>query len=113
MPESVSSALESLARGWASEWGEENPQEMQWVSTTRDQAMRLLYSTVASTDEPAFLLTCRGDFSRLRETGKSTHGVWAALFIDPVTMEVRSYTVRPWDFIPDVDLSVLGPITSV
>ncbi|MER6441256.1 hypothetical protein ABT275_33465 [Streptomyces sp. NPDC001185] len=83
------------------------------MSTTRDRAMRLLYSTVGSTDEPVFLLTCRGDFSRLRETGKSVHGVWAALFIDPVTLDVRSYTVRPWDFIPDVDLSALGAVTSI
>ncbi|MEV5982800.1 hypothetical protein [Streptomyces sp. NPDC052114] len=46
----------------------------------------------------------------LVDTGKSLHGVWAALFIDAREMRVRTFTVRPEEFIPEFELSGLGEV---
>ncbi|MFF4507618.1 hypothetical protein [Streptomyces sp. NPDC001401] len=107
------SSLDSLVREWARKWGEDNPSEILWVTTTRNEAIQLLHDNVTSTNDAAYLVTLRGDFSMLVDTGKSLHGVWAALLVDPVHMEVRTYTVRPAGFIPDIDLSALGEVSSI
>ncbi|MEU0413563.1 hypothetical protein ABZ307_38030 [Streptomyces griseorubiginosus] len=105
--------LHSLVHEWASKWGEDNQREILWVTTTRNEAMQLIHDNVTSTNEAAYLVTLRGDFSMLVDTEKSVHGVWAALLVDPVHMEVRTYTVRPTGFIPDIDLSRLGEVSSI
>lgn len=105
--------LAGLALAWSKEWGEETPRDIQWVLTTRDEAMRLLYGNVGSVSDAAYLITFRGDFSQLRDTGKSAHGVWAALLVDQNSMHVRTFTVRPQDFIPEIDLSALGEVHDI
>lgn len=111
MPQNVeNSGLSEVVREWSRNWGEVTPRDILWVRTTRDQAMRLLYDDVGSTEEAIYLVTLRGDFSMLVDTGKSLHGVWAALFIDAREMRVRTFTVRPEEFIPEFELSGLGEV---
>lgn len=110
---SASRDLVALVLEWAREWGEEDPRDIRWVYATRDEAIRLLHGSVGSTDESTYLVTLRGDFSLVRDSGKSMHGVWAALMVDPTLMQVRTYTVRPSDSIPDMDLSALGEVNTI
>lgn len=115
-PEAITSAVrERLAdcvRAWAYDWNEDHPRDVHVVVSTHDRAMRALFGRrVGSVDAPAYLVVLSGEFSDIQPgSGTVRSGVWAALFIDPAPMRVRSFTVRPPDMVPHYDLTELGSV---
>ncbi|GGZ38910.1 hypothetical protein GCM10010387_36380 [Streptomyces inusitatus] len=73
--------------------------------------MRAVYGPgFGSTSKPKYLLTLRGDFSFLTDSGTSRNGVWAALFLSVDSPHITGYTVRPAGDVPSYDLGELGRV---
>ncbi|GAA2243357.1 hypothetical protein GCM10010232_32960 [Streptomyces amakusaensis] len=111
MDEATLQKLSGVAHDWALEWGDGSPRDLCVVLTTGDAGMQAVYGPgFGSTPKPKYLLTLRGDFSFLAESGTPRNGVWAALFISVDSMNITGYTVRPADDIPPCDLGKLGRV---
>lgn len=91
---------------WAAEWGEEEPRDILMVVTTHEAATQWLHGpqTWSRPDQVCFAVV-QGAF---RQRGRT--GDWAALFIDPVTFRVVTFTVRPLEAVPDRPLGQLGTV---
>ncbi|MFE6756992.1 hypothetical protein ACFVDQ_25845 [Streptomyces sp. NPDC057684] len=96
---------------WSHAYRESSPADIRVVSTNRDDATELLSPGVRSELDPCYLVLLEGYF-RVSWTLKLPEAtrVWAALKIDPRSMSVGSFTVRPLEDFPSRPLSDLGTV---
>ncbi|MFJ8636451.1 hypothetical protein [Streptomyces sp. NPDC093568] len=91
---------------WAAQWGEREPRDILMVGTTHEAATRWIHGPeVGSRADRVCFATVHGVF---RRSGRS--GEWAALFLDPATFRVMTYTVRLRDAVPSRSLEQLGTV---
>ncbi|MFE0130705.1 hypothetical protein ACFWY6_03825 [Streptomyces sp. NPDC059037] len=97
---------------WSRTWGEDTPHDVKVVATNYSAAMQKIHGPKVTADDiPIYVVVARGDFSYLTTGGGTVrNGVWAVLYLEPVTFILRGFTVRAADDIPEVDLSSLGKV---
>ncbi|MFF4530780.1 hypothetical protein ACFY1P_16085 [Streptomyces sp. NPDC001407] len=102
-------------RAWSRVCGEERPKNVRVVYTTHKAATELLHPGVTAGDHPCYFVTLEGKFDLPTELDAPRRtGVWAALYINPETLQVSSLTVRPSEYIPDpLPLERLGIVYAV
>lgn len=91
---------------WAVEWGEGNPRNVRMVVTTHEAATQWLHGPqTSSRPDRVYFVTVQGTFRQ-----RSRSGEWAALFVDPATFRVVTFTVRPLEAVPTRSLEQLGTV---
>ncbi|MFF1285432.1 hypothetical protein ACFVY4_32540 [Streptomyces sp. NPDC058299] len=91
---------------WAVEWGEQEARNVLMVVTTHEAATQWLHGPQTwSRPDRVYFATVQGTF---QQRGRS--GEWAALFVDPITFRVVTFTVRPLEAVPNRPLGQLGTV---
>ncbi|WP_148312619.1 hypothetical protein [Streptomyces noursei] len=104
--------VRETVQAWARACGEPHPKNVRVVYTTRDAAAGLLHPGVRSDLNPCYFVTLEGWFDLpVPEDAPRRTGPWAALCINPESMKISPYTVRPQgDALPDLPMGRLGTV---